>query len=134
MGKFILGAISLDVLDKIRDEYQTFAAISSLNNFGICMHYLRSNSDTLSLLTKAGYQFDVSVYELSPPYYVGNLLEFPLHIMDSYILRNFGSRSSFNMILDKTMQIIDQVDHNNLPCLTILFHDFLLFPNVFSMG
>ncbi len=117
--------IAYDNYELIKAESDTFKRISNLKKFGIRMHYLRHNEYTLDYLDKAEYLFDTSIYELKNPYKIGNLWEFPLHIMDGYIFYN-KSRWQ-NVLLEKARQdtrsLIEKAHENGINYFTILFHD-----------
>ncbi len=109
----------------IKKEFELFRNISGLNKFGIRMHYLRWNETTLQLLSKAGYLFDSTLYIEKNPWKVDNLWEFPLHIMDGFILlgRRRYQSLTLNQALDLTKRKIDTLYKKGIRYLTILFHD-----------
>ena len=114
-----------DNLELIREEHDSFRSISGMNAFGIRNHYVRFNSSTFEKMEKAGYLFDSTYFnkkhtELIEPYKVGNMWEFPLHIMDGYVCEHGKEKES----LEKTRSIIDEADRKGLNYLTILFHDY----------
>jgi len=117
--------IAYDNLQDMQKEYDTFKEISHLENFGIRMHYLRSDDKTVENLSKCGYLFDSTVYELKDPYKVGDMWEFPLHIMDGYEI--FQGKPwqylKIEKIKDLTKRKIDLIDKKGLKYITILFHD-----------
>ena len=111
-------------IEKMRYEHDSFARISGKENFGIRMHYLRADEDTIRKLSEIGYSFDCSGYDNTKidfvhPYKVGNLWEFPLQIMDSAFLTSGDSRKS----REDTIRVIAEAQASGIPCLTILFHD-----------
>ena len=117
--------ISFEDYSGIKREYETFKKISGLGNFGIRMHYLKINDKTLSILNEIGYLYDSSIYELSNPFKVGDLWEFPLSLMDGYIF-NKNSRyqdQNLKQVKDATKEIIEKAFINNLKYFTLLFHD-----------
>ena len=117
--------IDFDSPEAIREEHRRFQSLSGLDSFGIRMHYLRTGPETMSHLEKAGYSFDASLYTLKDPYRVGRLVEFPLHIMDDYLIYGGGrfQRASFPEIVADTRKIIDDAERKGLEFLTVLFHD-----------
>jgi peptidoglycan/xylan/chitin deacetylase (PgdA/CDA1 family) len=117
--------IAFDNYEEIKKEHDTFKSISGLNKFGIRMHYLRSSDKTIGYLNKAGYLFDTTLYEFSNPYKVNNLWEFPLFIMDVYIIRKDSSLQNRNLEQAKeaTKKIIDDVNDNGIEYLTVNLHD-----------
>lgn len=124
--------IAFDNAELISEEYNTFAKLSGISNFGIRMHYLRNNSETLSMLAFAGYRYDSSEYSMKSPYKVnGTLWEFPLHIMEGYEIEA-GKRwqsVSKETAIKKTLEKIRTANQSGLPYLTILFHDRYFHPS-----
>lgn len=111
--------------DKIKDEYRSFKNIVKKNHFGIRMHYVRKNNATLQMLADSGYLFDSTEFDkkgemFNPPYKVNNMWEFPLYIMDGYIM----SPGNFEQGKRNTINAIKKAEMNNLPYCTILFHDY----------
>jgi len=97
------------------------------------MHYLRSSEDTLKFLDKAGYIFDSTLNKLENPFKIGNLWEFPLHIMDGYLFckNNKWQNQTLEQGKDKTKRIIEEAGKKGIKYLTILFHD-TCFSNSFK--
>jgi peptidoglycan/xylan/chitin deacetylase (PgdA/CDA1 family) len=114
-----LHGIAFDNFKDIKNEYNIFKKISKLDNFGIRMHYLRNNKNTLEYLNKAGYIFDSTLFEFQNPFKVGNLWEFPLYIMDSYLFQKNSKRK------------IEEAHKKKQNYFTILFHS-RSFNNSFS--
>jgi peptidoglycan/xylan/chitin deacetylase (PgdA/CDA1 family) len=117
--------IEFDNFDGINREYEIFKNLSGLKKFGIRMHYLRNTKDTLKFLNEAGYIFDSTLYKLENPFKIGDLWEFPLHIMDSY---TFHQNSRWqNQTLEEAKGTakakIDRAYSNRIKYFTILFHD-----------
>ncbi len=120
--------------EEIRKEFSSFKTISGKTGFGIRMHYLRQTIDTLKYLSEAGYSFDSTVRTPLSPYKIGEMWEFPLHIMDGDIMQHgkpYGNKSLKQAQL-LTKSVIDQVFENQSPYLTVLFHD-LYFDHSFSV-
>lgn len=117
--------ISFENYDDIKNEYETFKSLSGLKNFGIRMHYLRNAANTTDLLNKAGYIFDSTIYKFENPFKLGNLWEFPLHIMDGYLFyeNSRWQNRSLEAAKEKTKRIIEEADKKGIKYLTILFHD-----------
>lgn len=114
----------------VQKEFETFRQILPDFPFGIRMHYLRHNEDTLGFMNDAGYRFDSSVRLYQAPYKTGNLWEFPLHIMDGDMIyqgKRYGSKS-FVRIQEFTRREIEKVHIKNIPYLTLLFHDRYFHP------
>lgn len=117
--------IEFNNLERIRSEYEIFEKLSDLENFGIRMHYLRNSSDTLKFLNEAGYIFDSSLYKLENPYKVGDLWEFPLHVMDTYLFDK-NSRwqdQTLEQVKETTRVKIDRAYSSGIKYFTVLFHD-----------
>lgn len=113
---------------KMKAEYEKFCKISGLTRFGIRMHYLRKNSKTISKLEKIGYLYDTTEYnmKLVPYFRVGELMEFPLTMMDGTLF--FGhsriQRFSFQEAVDAMKRLIDDaILRDDESCIVnILFH------------
>jgi hypothetical protein len=117
--------IAFDDHSDIKIEYDIFSKISGLNEFGIRMHYLRKSNATLTYLNESGYVFDTSLYKQENPYKVGTMWEFPLHIMDGYIICR-GSRwqnQSLMQSKETTKMIIENCFNRGIKYFTVLFHD-----------
>lgn len=126
--------IEFNTIEGVKKEYETFRKILPGVPFGIRMHYLRHNEDTLGFMEAAGYRFDSSVRINEGPYKKGNLWEFPLHLMDGDMIyqgKRYGTKS-FGKVQDFTRHEIEKVHHKNIPYLTLLFHDRYFHPG-FSM-
>lgn len=69
------------------EEYARFTAIVGAEQpFGVRNHYLRRCSQTPLLQKAVGYLYDSSEYGLKPPYEAHGMIEFPVCLMDSYVL------------------------------------------------
>jgi peptidoglycan/xylan/chitin deacetylase (PgdA/CDA1 family) len=79
----------------------------------------------LGFLNKIGYLFDSTLYKLKNPFEVGNLWEFPLHIMDGYIFyeNSRWQNQTLEQARDKTKRIIEEAYKRGIRYFTILFHD-----------
>lgn len=109
----------------IQSEYDLFKKLSNLHQFGVRTHYLQMAESTLHDFNSVGFTYDTSLYGIQGSFRVGEMYEFPLHIMDT---RVFYSHSrlypiKFNQAQEFTKQVIEQVMKQNVPFLTILFHD-----------
>ena len=129
---FDVGVHGIDytTMDGVQKEFETFRQILPDVPFGIRMHYLRRNEDTLGFMEAAGYQFDSSIRVHEGPFKTGNLWEFPLHIMDGDMInqgKRYGSKS-FVQVQDFTRREIEKVHQKNIPYLTLLFHDRYFHP------
>jgi len=118
--------IAYNNFNDMKKEFEIFKQISGLEKFGIRMHYLRNDTKTLELLSEIGYYFDSTLYKLDNPYKIGNLWEFPLYIMDGYVIIGKGNKwqtKNIDEIMDDTKELIDRAFGSNIEYLTILFHD-----------
>jgi len=118
--------ISYNNFIKIKKEYEIFKRVSRIDSFGIRMHYLRRSNKTLGFQETAGYLFDSSVYELKNPFRVGNMWEFPLHLMDSYLFYDKSSpwrNQSLEQAKQNTADRIENACNNGIRYFTILSHD-----------
>ena len=117
--------IAYNNFEKIKEEFEAFKRISSFEKFGIRMHYLRTDENTISFLEKVGYLFDSSIYELRNPFKIGNMWEFPLHIMDGHIfyINSRWQNQTLKQAKDRTKAIVEKAYKNGINYFTILFHD-----------
>ncbi len=117
--------IAFEDQEQIDLEYRRFKEVSGQGDFGIRMHYLRKDEGTLEKLNQAGYLFDSSEFAVKAPYRIGNMVEFPLHIMDSdeFYGKGWRQRQSSEQILEKTKAKIDRLEKEGFPFVTFLFHD-----------
>jgi len=120
-----LHGITFNNYENIKNEYNTFKEISKLNDFGIRMHYLRNNNNTLEYLNNAGYIFDSTLFKFQNPFKVGNIWEFPLHIMDVYLFNknSHWQNQTLQQVKDETKIIVDKSYRKGIKYFTILFHD-----------
>ncbi|MCK5846065.1 MAG: polysaccharide deacetylase family protein [Bacteroidales bacterium] len=117
--------IAYDNLEDVKNEYDIFKRISGLDNFGIRMHYLRSDINTFNNLVSAGYTFDSTDYGIKKHYKIGEMHEFPLHIMEGYELeagKKWQSKTKAEAVAS-TIEKIKDAEKNGIEYLTILFHD-----------
>jgi len=126
-NNFDLGVhgIAFSSEELIYKEFEYFSRISGSEKFGIRMHYLRNDSETLRNLDNAGYLFDSTIYAADDPYQIGNMWEFPLHFMDGYEIdcKKRWQQKNLETALKDTIQRIEETEKKNLKYLTILFHD-----------
>jgi hypothetical protein len=117
--------IAFESYADIKLEYETFKKISGLDRFGIRMHYLKANNETFEMFDKVGYIYDSSVYDLKNPFKIGNLWEFPLCLMDGYIVNRNSHYQNQNLkqIKETTKEMIEEAFKKNLKYFTFLFHD-----------
>jgi len=118
-------------LNIMKEEYEKFQLLINDNQFGIRIHYLRTDERTLLKLDKLHYLFDSSSESISDCYKIGLLWEFPVHIMDGriwYHQKRFQNDLTKTM-KKKTLEIIEAVKSQNIRYLTILFHDRYFSPS-----
>ncbi len=117
--------VSYRSAEAMRREYDAFQTLSGLKSFGLRNHYVQFEEDTFKKMEQAGYLFDSTWFnkqkvEIRPPYRVGNMWEFPLHIMDGYICK----AGNLEQGLADTFAAIQQAERMGMPYCTILFHDY----------
>lgn len=109
---------------RIKAEYERMKNILGRGDFGIRTHYVRFDDTTFSLFAKSGYFFDTSEFNkrtggaLKSPYKVGDMWEFPLSMMDGYLPLKLEEKKK------ASLNLIEEAERENLPYLTILFHDY----------
>lgn len=109
----------------ITEEYERFKGMCPKINFGIRTHYVRFDEQTFAKFAEAGYLYDSSEFnkehlEIKAPYKVGAMWEFPLHIMDGYVVP-FGDLEAGKR---NTIAAIQEAESKNMPYCTILYHDY----------
>lgn len=117
--------VEFENIRKMQDEFKDFKAISNFNSFGIRTHYVRYDHNTFKKMADTGYSFDTSEFnkreiELKPPYKIGNMWEFPLYIMDGYVIKD-----KLETAKEKTIETLDKARNKGLEYFTFLFHDYL---------
>lgn len=125
--------IDFENFEKINAEFNLFKSILKSSDFGIRMHYLRLNEKTLINLDKAGYKFDSTTFDYKNPYKIGNLWEFPVQLMDTWVLNKDSNHQQRNLEEAKaySIQQIEKAKNMNLDYFTIIFHD-VYFSNSFQ--
>jgi peptidoglycan/xylan/chitin deacetylase (PgdA/CDA1 family) len=109
--------------DAMKKEHDDFAKIIGTEDFGIRTHYVRYDDSTFSKLSDIGYTFDSSEfdkvmrYTLKEPYLIGDMWEFPLSLMDSYLPYNLEKAK------ESTLEIIKEAEKMKLLFFIVLFHD-----------
>lgn len=109
--------------DIMNEEHDAFVGLTGDKTFGIRNHYVRYDDDTFRKMNEAGYLFDSTEFnkkslEYKNPYIIGSMWEFPLSIMEGYVLHN-----DLNETKEKIIQFINETKQNEGKYLTILFHD-----------
>jgi hypothetical protein len=108
----------------MQNEIHDFQSISNLNSIGIRTHYIRYDENTFNKMADMGYSFDTSEFnkreiELKPPYKIRNMWEFPLYIMDEYVLK-----VKLEAAKEQTIETLDKARKKGLEYFTYLFHDY----------
>ena len=123
---FDVGVHGVEYLDetKIKHEHDDFVKLTGKTSFGLRNHYVRFDDKTFSKMDRAGYLFDSTWFnkkelEIRAPYKVGNMWEFPLHIMDGYIC--FPGKLEEG--LNNTKAAIHKAEELGMLYCTVLFHD-----------
>jgi hypothetical protein len=124
---FDAGVHGIDFTDsgKMQKEFTNFKGISGLDQFGIRTHYVRYNDTTFAKLAQIGYLFDTSEFNknqivLKKPYKIGSMWEFPLFLMDGYVLK--GNLEKAKAI---TAETLSKASSGGMEYFTFLFHDYL---------
>lgn len=113
--------IDFDTQERVDAEFGTFRDFDTSPSFGVRMHYLRSDEKTLTLLSKAGYAYDSTVYGLETPTLVGKMWEFPISLMESFLWREAGLGK--DKMLNAAKERLDKAQRLGLPYFVIDFHD-----------
>ena len=125
--------VAFDDTNKMNDEFKRFQIISDLDSFGIRMHYVRYNDTTFKRMNQIGYLFDTSEFrktnsDLKKPYKIGRMWEFPLYIMDGYILHQ-----GLETAQKQTIDLINKARMMKTVYFTFLFHDSLFNERTYPM-
>ena len=123
---FAVGVHGIEYQDMagMKREYETFIQVAGFEPCGIRMHYVRFDEKTFEKLDDVGYVFDTTEFDKSncgtrkAPYKVGNMWEFPLAIMDSYLPARFEAAKK------STLEILKQCKEQGFQVVTVLFHDY----------
>lgn len=131
---FDVGVHGIDYqrMEVMKKEHDDFLSMSGLKDFGIRNHYVRFDEETFAKQNKVGYLFDSTWFDkkklnLKAPYKVGDMWEFPLHIMDGYICREGEWREGVRA----TIRALERANAMGLSYFTILFHDYFFDDNCF---
>jgi peptidoglycan/xylan/chitin deacetylase (PgdA/CDA1 family) len=113
--------IAFDDLEDIERERARMQAFVGSGPLGIRMHYLRCAAGTLSHVSKAGYAYDSTTYGLEAPYWVGDMLEFPISMMDVRFLSQ--GRNDLAAVKNFTLQELRRAERLGIGYFTLNFHD-----------
>jgi len=107
----------------IKKEFEIFKKLTGLKNFGVRMHYLRLDKDTLKNLAKVGYLFDTTVLsdKLDQEYRINDMIEIPFHLMEGILL---GPKSKYKLdeVKQKTLDLLNEAIKKNVKYFGVLFH------------
>lgn len=120
--------------ESMKTEHDLFKKISGMECFGIRNHYVRFDDHTFIKMDKAGYLFDSTWFnkektDIRPPYKVGRMWEFPLHIMEGYLLKNRTMEEGIGDV----QSVIEKAEADGMPYCIILFHDFYFNKSCFPL-
>ena len=124
--------IAFNDIKRINTEYQRFKEISNLDQFGIRTHYLRLDTNSLTLFEQQGYLYDSSIEALSDPYKINNIWEFPISIMDASLVDRPQLNQDLEIWKRNTKSKIDMALQKGIPYFVINFHD-LYFSSEFPI-
>lgn len=130
---FDAGVHGIDFQDikNMKWEHDCFQKISKLPAFGIRMHYVRYDNTTFQNLSDCGYLFDSTEFnkkeiEVKAPYKVNNMWEFPLHVMDGYVMFDNLSEAQH-----QTITALQNAENKGVSYFTFLFHDYMFNPKTY---
>jgi hypothetical protein len=124
--EIVVHGINFDTLEGVKKEYDNFkSASSAVNSFGMRMHYVRKNENTLQYLEQSGYIYDSTENSFKNPYKIGKMWEFPFQIMDGWVIDKDKRWQSQNLEQAKynTLVLIEKAHQEELEYLGIIFHD-----------
>lgn len=113
--EFEVGVHGIEEKDvvKMKTEYERFSLLIDHQDFGIRMHYLNHDQETIKKLAEIGYVFDSTMYEQKNPFQEGKMWEFPLQLMDVHEYKD----------IESTKQKIEEAKVEGIKYLSLLFHD-----------
>lgn len=117
--------IGHESLRDVVSEKNKFSDLSGLSSSGIRMHYLKKTENTLNYLSQAGYTFDSSVRSFRNPYLIDSMWEFPIQIMDGWIIQNNRrwQTSDLKKAQEDSKFILEKAYEQGLDYVSIVFHD-----------
>ncbi|MFZ1569038.1 MAG: polysaccharide deacetylase family protein [Thiolinea sp.] len=123
--KIGIHGISRDNLENIKRERSHFHRLHNQECKGVRFHYLYPNDSILQKLDAAGYTYDSSLRGDGSSRIVGNLIHFPVHIMDGDVMMQNHRYQSANLKQATvfTTERISKLIDNNVDYISILFHD-----------
>jgi peptidoglycan/xylan/chitin deacetylase (PgdA/CDA1 family) len=124
--------ISANSLEKIRDEMKQLELITRHPIISNRVHYLNNDTQLASRLQSLGFVYDSSVMKYKDRvtkydmgfYKVGNLIEFPITLMDAYIFAYMKiNESQMVSLFKKTLDYCKILKKN---IITVIWHDNVL--------
>jgi peptidoglycan/xylan/chitin deacetylase (PgdA/CDA1 family) len=110
----------------MREELERFISATGIQKPGVRMHYLRNDSSTIKNLAQTGYWFDSTEYKVAAPYFVGDMVEFPIGIMDAYAVR--PTHKTMDIAKSYSLERLEIAERQQIPFFTINFHDLVFNP------
>ncbi|HSH65553.1 MAG TPA: hypothetical protein VLB84_07095, partial [Bacteroidia bacterium] len=118
--------INYETFEGVKKEFDDFSSsCPSQSSFGMRMHYVRKNENTLHYIEQCGYLYDSTENSFKNPYKIGKMWEFPFQIMDGWVIDKDKRWQSQNLqqAKDNTLKLIDKAQKEKLEYLGIIFHD-----------
>tara|TARA_Y100000385_G_C13098998_1_gene643238 strand:+ start:57 stop:680 length:624 start_codon:yes stop_codon:yes gene_type:complete len=127
--------IDFENFKSINAEHRLFKEIIKQEDVGIRIHYLRLKNTTLANLNKSGYVYDSTTFENKNPYIIGNMWEFPVQLMDSWVLNGDTSYQLRNLEQCKkySIKVIQKAEELNLEYFTVIFHDVYFSSSFYTL-
>ena len=125
--------IVFDDFDGMKSECDTWTQLTGSAPKCIRNHFVRYDDKTFERMSQLGYDYDSTEFykpercTIRGPYKVGKMWEFPLNIMECYLVspyvKNYAYLASAEQMKEQTLRIIDELKAKGINYLTVLFHD-----------
>ena len=125
--------IVFDDLDGMKEEADTWSTLMGTPPDCLRMHYVRYDDKTFERLSQLGYMYDSTEFyksercTIKAPYKIGNMWEFPLNIMECYLVSPYVKQHAYLASAEEmkaqTLRIIGELKSKGINYLTVLFHD-----------
>ena len=125
--------IAYDDPDGMKKEYDTWTNLTGTPPECLRMHFVRFDDKTFERLSETGYVYDSTEFDkktrhlIKGPYKVGGMWEFPLNIMECYLVsphvKSHAYKASAEEMKAETLRIIGELQAKGIKYLTVLFHD-----------
>ncbi len=126
--------IVFDDFDGMKSERDTWTQLTGSAPKCIRNHFVRFDDKTFERMNSLGYDYDSTEFDkaarslIKAPYKVGNMWEFPLNIMECYLVSPYVKQTaaylaSAEEMKAQTLRIIDELKSRGIKYLTVLFHD-----------